>query len=202
MIMFFVNPAMAQDERFWRKLLTGELSREEVQEPEAAKLVFSSPRYEFDLDGDGQTESLLIQKRDGLNVLEVYSAGKDLLFTGSITGTGIDSKIYRLRVVDISKEIRSIIIYFFEGKTQSRYFEASARLYFLTFKKNKMDKMVFQKGPMYWHEYEAPRDQYWRRPYAVNVIDIDKDGVSEIFVNYNQIQFIWRYQESGLWKQL
>lgn len=202
MILFFVNPAIAQDERFWRKLITGELTREQQKEPEAAKWVFSTPRYEYDLNGDGKTESIEIQKRDGLNVIEIYSHDKSLLFTGNISGIGVESKIYRLRVVDISETIRTIIVHFYEGKTQSRHFEATARIYFLTFNKSKMEKIVFQKGPLYWHEYEAPRDQYWRRKYAINVMDLDKDGKNEIFVNFNRIQSIWQYQDSGLWIEL
>ena len=200
--MFFVNPAKAQDERFWRKLITGELTREQQKEPDPSKWVFSTPRYEFDLNSDGKSESIEIQKRDGLNVIEIYSHDKSLLFSGKITGVGVESKIYRLRVVDISESIRTVLVHFYEGKTQSRQFEATARLYFLTFNKAKMDKMFFQKGPLYWHEFEASRDQYWRRQYAINLMDLDKDGKNEIFVNFNSIQSIWQYQKNGFWIEL
>jgi len=202
MITFFVNPAKAQDERFWRKLLTGELTREQLKVPEAPKLVFSTPRYEFDLNGDGKNESIAVLKRDGLNVIEIYSHEKEQIFSGTITGVGVESKIYRLRLVDVSKKSRALLVHFFEGKTQSRYFESTARIYFITFKTDNLSKMSFQKGPQYWHEYEAPRDQYWRRKYAVNVMDLDKDGTNEVFVNFNSSQSIWKYQDTGLWIEL
>jgi hypothetical protein len=202
MIMFFVNPAMAQDERFWRKLVTGELTREQKKEPGAAKWVFSTPRYEFDLNSDGKNESLTVQVVDGLSVVEIYSHDKSLLFTGSLTGAGMDSKIYRLRLIDVSDKVRSLLIHFYEGKTESQRFEATARLYFVTFSKADMNKFSFQKGPQYWHEYEAPRDQYWRRKYAINIMDLNKDGAKEVFVNFNNSQSVWQYQSSGLWHEL
>ncbi len=202
MIMFFVNPAMAQDERFWRKLVTGELTREQKKEPPPPKWVFSTPRYEFDLNGDGKNETVAVQMVDGLSVLEIYAHDKSLLFTGSLTGTGVDSKIYRLRLINVSEKVRALLIHFYEGKTQSQRFEASARLYFVTFSKTNLDKFTFQKGPLYWHEYEAQRDQYWRRRYAINVMDLNKDGANEVFVNFNSNQSVWQYQVSGLWKEL
>lgn len=202
MIMFFVNPAMAQDERFWRKLVTGELTREQKKLPPAPKWVFSTPSYEFDLNGDGRNESLTVQVVDGLSVVEIYSHDKLLLFTGTLTGLGMDAKVYRLRLIDVSPGVRSLLIHFFEGKTQSQRFEATARLYFVTFAKENMTKMTFQKGPQYWHEYEAPRDQYWRRQYGINVMDLDKDGSKEVFVNFNSSQSVWQYQTSGLWREL
>ncbi len=202
MIMFFVNPVMGQDERFWRKLVTGELTREQKKEPDPPKWVFSTPRYEFDLNGDGKNESIEIQKRDGLNVVEIFSHNKSLLFTGSLTGLGVESKIYRLRLIDVSANVRALLVHFYEGKTQSQRFEATARLYFVTFNKTSMDKFSFQKGPQYWHEYEAPRDQYWRRQYAINVMDLDKDGSKEVFINFNSNQSVWKYQNSGLWREL
>lgn len=202
MIMFFVNPAMAQDERFWRKLVTGELTREQKKEPGQPKWVFSTPRYEFDLNSDGKNESLTVQLVDGLSVVEIYSHDKSLLFTGTLTGVGMDSKIYRLRLIDVSDKVRSLLIHFYEGKTESQRFEATARLYFVTFNKADMNKFSFQKGPQYWHEYEAPRDQYWRRKYAINIMDLNKDGAKEVFVNFNSNQSVWQYQNSGLWREL
>jgi hypothetical protein len=202
MIMFFVNPAMAQDERFWRKLVTGELTREQKKEPGVAKWVFSTPRYEFDLNSDGKNESLTVQLVDGMSVVEIYSHDKSLLFRGTLTGVGMDSKIYRLRLIDVSDKVRSLLIHFYEGKTESQRFEATARLYFVTFAKADMSKFSFQKGPQYWHEFEAPRDQYWRRKYAINVMDLNKDGAKEVFVNFNSSQSVWQYQNSGLWQKL
>lgn len=200
MMALFVNPARGQDERFWRKLLTGELTREEIKPPPEPKWVFEGPAYHFDLNSDGREEVITVLKRDGMDWLDILGHDKTSLFKAKLWATGVASRIDRLRVVDISPTVRVVIIYLYEGKTEAQRLEASARLFFLTFENKNFSTFKLTAGPRYWHEYESVRDQYWRRLYTLNVKDYDGDGVKELALEFNHIQHIWRYVGNGNWK--
>ena len=202
MMALFVNPARGQDERFWRKMLSGELTREEVKPEPEPKWVFESPAYHFDLNGDGHEEVLMVYKRDGMDWLDVMGHDKTSLFKGKLWAMGSGSGVYRLRIVDLSEKVRAIVIYLYEGKTESKRLEASARLYFLTFENKDFATFKLTAGPRYWHEYEGVRDQYWRRIYNLNIKDYDGDGTKDLAVEYNHIQSIWLYRGQGLWKKI
>ncbi len=200
MMALFVNPVRAQDERFWRKLLSGELTEEVVKTPEEPKWVFASPVYHLDMNSDGKEESIQVMKRDGMDWLDITGHDGTQLLQAKIWAMGSGSGIYRLRLLDLSKTVRAMVIFLYEGKTESRKLESSARLYFLTFENKDLTTMKVAAGPRYWHEYEGVREQYWRRLYSLNIKDYDGDGTKDINVEFNHMQSIWMYQGQGLWK--
>jgi hypothetical protein len=200
-IAVFVNPVHAQDERFWRKLISGQLTRDQEKEVPEAKWLFGGPSYQFDLDGDGRNETIQVLKRDGIDWLDIRSFDKSLLFSDKLAPTGVEARVHRLRVVDLSQKARAIIVYYYEGKTETKKFEAVGRLYFISIENRDLKTMKMVQGPRYWHEYEAHRDQYWRRLHSVNVKDTNGDGEKEIFVNFNHIQSIWKFRGNGRWTE-
>ncbi len=200
MMALFVNPVRAQDERFWRKLLSGELTEEVVKPKEEPKWVFASPVYHLYMDTDGKEESIQVLKRDGMDWLDITGHDGVKLLEAKLWAMGSGSGIYRLRLMDLSKTVRVMVIFLYEGKTESRKLESSARLYFLTFENKDLTTMKVAAGPRYWHEYEAVREQYWRRLYSLNVEDYNGDGTKDINVEFNHMQSIWMYQGQGLWK--
>jgi hypothetical protein len=202
MLALFVNPSHAQDERFWRKMITGELNEEAVKEPEIPKWVFTSPSYQFDLNNDGREESIQLVKRDGIDWIDILGHDKTQLFSGKLWALGVNSSVYRLRLIDLSPTVRVIVIFLNEGKTEAKHLEATARLYFLTFENKDFSTFKLTQGPRYWHEYESVREQYWRRLHSFNVKDYNGDGVKDLAVEFNHIQSIWMYQGQGLWKSL
>jgi len=200
MMALFVNPVRAQDERFWRKLLSGELSEQVIKPQGEPKWVFAGPVYHLDLDSDGKEESIQVLKRDGMDWLDITGHDKTTLISAKLWAMGSGSGIYRLRLLDLSPKVRAMVIFLYEGKTESRKLEASARLYFLTFENKDLKTMRVAAGPRYWHEYEGVREQYWRRLYSLNIKDYDGDGIKDINVEFNHMQSIWMYQGQGLWK--
>jgi hypothetical protein len=201
MMALFVNPVRAQDERFWRKMLSGELTREDEVQKVEPKWVFGSPVYHLDLNSDGRQEAIQVFKRDGIDWLDITGHDKSLLFSGKLWAMGVGSSVYRLRLIQLSATTRVLVIHLYEGKTESKKLETSARLYFLTFDNNDFSTFSLSTGPRYWHEYEGIREHYWRRLYSLNVKDYDGDGTKDLAVEYNHIQSIWLYRGRGIWKK-
>lgn len=191
---------LAQDERYYRKIFTGELedrSKQTIQ----YKVVVRSPRYEVDLNQDGKNESLRIEKKDNEDFFIIYDDfGRELL-NKKLPAIGARSRILKIDLKSINKNINSLILHFYEGSTEATNFEAMAKLFFVTFDKRDLKKMKFQAGPHFFHE-KVKGKQYLNRRYSVNVIDYNKDGSREISISYNKISRIYFYGKNGLWKRL
>ncbi len=192
----------AQDERFFRQMLTDDLH----VEPSATKsaVVFSQfsvkgASYRIDLNGDGIEESIQPQKRDGVDWLEIRDSSERVIYETKLLAMGAESAIYKIKLVYISPKVRTLIIFLDEGLTQGRRVESTAQIYLLSYEDNDLKTLKLTPGPHYFHEKESQRDQYWRRDYAVNVYDIDQDGTREIAVQFNHIQRIYRYLGNGEW---
>lgn len=198
-IFIFVNPAYAQDERVWRKLLTGELGQEAERPQIVPKYVFNGPTYRFDLDGDGTEEGLVLSKRDLIDWVEIHAADGRKIFEGKLAASGINARVDRIRIVDLSNDARVLIISYFEGKTENRRLEALARLWFITIDRHDLKTLALTRGPVYWHEFEGMRHAYGRRLYALGLRDFDGDGRKDVRVAYNHIMSIWRYRGDGKW---
>ncbi len=200
MMTLFVNPVRGQDERFWRKMLSGELTREAQKAKVETKWEFASPLYHYDLNGDGREEVIQGLRRDGIDWLDITGHDKAKLFSGKLWAMGIGSSLYRVRLIQLSPTARVLVLHLYEGKTESKKLESSARLYFLTFDNNDFSTFKLTAGPRYWHEYEGIREQYWRRLYSLNVKDYDGDGTKDLAVEFNHMQSIWLYRGRGLWQ--
>lgn len=194
----------AQDERYYRKLLSGDLPRaaEDIVELQAAKFNVSGASYHLDLDGNGIEEIIEPQKRDGVDWIEIKSFSQSKIFEAKLLAMGSDSHIYKIKFVKISDKVKALIVHLDEGKTKGKRFESTARIYVLTFENNDLSNIAMTEGPHFYHEKQAQREQYWRRDYAVNVYDIDGDGVREIAIQYNHIQRILKYDKRGEWTRL
>lgn len=199
LISVFANRSYGQDERLWRKILTGEVLEEDKKPVVAPKYVFAGATYRLDLDGDKQMDGIQIVKNDLIDSVEIFNSNGNMIFRGVLEPQGVLARVERLRLVDISPETRVLIIHYYEGKTESRRMEATARLWFITWPRADIRQMSLSKGPGYWHEFEVVREQYGRRLYSVNVRDYDNDGVKDIAVAFNNMMSIWRYRE-GQWK--
>jgi hypothetical protein len=199
LIFVFANRSYGQDERLWRKILTGDVIEDEKKAPVAPKYVFAGATYRLDLDGDGKLEGIQMVKNDLLDAVEIFTPDGRRLFRGDLEPQGVLARVERLRLVDLSPQTRVLIIHYYEGKTEGRRMEATARLWFLTWPKTDLSQMTLTKGPGYWHEFEGVREQYGRRLYSVNVRDYDNDGTKDIAVAFNNMMSVWRYKR-GQWK--
>ena len=193
----------AQDERYFRQILTGELPKQVDQYKENMLPQFNvtGGTYKFDLNGDGFEESLQPQKRDGVDWLEIRDVSQRKIFEGKLLAMGSESAIYKIKVVNLSLKVKAAIVFLDEGSTKGKRFESTARIFVISFENNDLETLSMIEGPHFFHEKEAQREQYWRRDYNVNVYDIDGDGVREIAIMYNHIQRIMKYKSKGEWER-
>lgn len=196
-------PVVGQDERYYRQILAGDLPKydQDPTEKQLAQFNVTGTHYKIDLNEDKIEEIIEPQKRDGVDWLEIRNASHNKLFEAKLLAMGAESSIYKIKLVNLSKTLKAIILFLDEGKTQGKRFESTARIYVLSYENNDLSKMSLTEGPHFFHEREAHREQYWRRDYSVNVYDINGDGVREIAIQYNHIQRIMKYQGRGMWER-
>lgn len=205
-LLFFMISGLvsAQDERYFRKIFSGELpkTQEEYLEVPVARLNVNGASYKVDLNGDQIEEVIQPQKRDGVDWIEIRNASQTKIFEAKLLAMGAESVLYKIKIVQISPKVKALILFLDEGFTRGRRFESTARFFVISFENNDLSKMWIEQGPHFFHEKEKQREQYWRRSYTVNVYDVDNDGVKEIGVMYNHIQRYMKYAGNGEWIRL
>ena len=202
-LLVYSGLGFSQDERYFRQILTGELPKlgEEHKETFLPQFNVQGASYRYDLNGDGFEESIIPQKRDGVDWLEIRDPSQRKIFEGKMLAMGSESAIYKIKLVNLSRKVKAAIVFLDEGSTKGKRFESTGRFYVLSFEDNDLNNISMTEGPHFYHEKEAQREQYWRRDYNVNVYDVDGDGVREIAVMYNHIQRIMKYKSRGEWER-
>lgn len=196
--------SFAQDERYYRQILGGDLPRlnQETRESPIAQFNVSGSSYKFDLNDDKIEETIEPQKRDGVDWIEIRNSSGSKIFEAKLLAMGANSEIYKIKVVNLSKTLKAMIIFLDEGVIRAKRFESTARIFVVSYENNDLSTMVMTEGPHFFHEKESTREQYWRRDYMVNIYDIDGDGVREIAIMYNHIQRIMKYRGKGEWERI
>ena len=193
--------ASAQDERYYRKIFTGELL-EEKEEILSFKVAVETDAYLIDLNRDGKKERIKALKKDGLDFIEIKDRfGQDLM-TKQLKAIGGGAKLYKIQLKTISTETDVLILHYYEGNVEATIFEGRARVYFITIQNRDFKRMYFYEGPHIFLEKEMPNDKYALRYYTVNTKDYNNDDRNEISINYGHIQHIFFYIRNGIWKRL
>ncbi len=203
LILLGSTEIFAQDERYYRQILTGELP--EVVDPKESfvrNYLVKGSEYMVDLDGDGIEEILQPEKRDGIDWLTIMNSSRGVLYSSKFYSSGGESAIYKLRLVHLTPRIKTLIVFLDEGITKGLRFESTARIYFLSWEDNKLSTLTLNPGPHIYQEKEAQRDQYWRREFVVDVTDLNEDSKREIIVHFGHIQHIYEYRGSGEWTKI
>jgi hypothetical protein len=193
------SSAFAQDERYFRDIFSGALVQKSQQAQLPPKIVAHSPFYRMDINGDGLPEQFRTSKRDNIDWFEIYDFRDQLVYEAELATQGAKSGIYKLRLVQLSPRTKAVLIHFYEGFTESTKFDGTARLYVATFEDNDINKIAMTRGPHFYHEFSKVREQYFRRPMSVNVLDYNLDGIKEISTSYGFTQYIMSYRGSGEW---
>jgi hypothetical protein len=201
MILFLSRITLAQDERYFRQIFTGELPQTETFSEGFHQFNVEGSRYRLDLDGDKIEEIIQPSNKDGVNWIEIKNSSERILFSQKLFAMGATARLYKIKLVNISKSVKALILFMDEGYTSGRETEMTARISVLSFENNDLTKISFSEGPHFFHEKAGQREQYWRRDYAVNVYDINGDGVREIAVQYNHINRIMMYIGRGEWQR-
>lgn len=204
LLFIFSLGAFAQDERYYRQILNGELPTLSQGGQEVIEHQFNvkGARYLLDLNGDGIEEVIQPQKRDGVDWIEILGSGAHKIFEAKLFAMGGESSLYKVKVAQISPKTKLLVLFLDEGKTNGRRFESTARIYLLTFDNNDLSTLHLTQGPHHFHEKEGQREQYWRRDYSVEVRDVDADGTRDVVVQFNHIQRIMLYKGQGEWERL
>jgi len=194
----------AQDERYYRQILNGELPKlgQEIKEFQEHQFSVKGASYTIDLNNDGIEEVIQPQKRDGVDWIEIKDSSQRKIFDAKLLAMGGESVIYKAKLAYISSTTKLLMLYLDEGKTAGRRFESTARIYLITFENNDLSTMRITTGPHHFHEKEGQRDQYWHRDYSVELRDVDKNGVRDVVVEFNHIQRIMLYKGKGEWERL
>ncbi|MFA7614127.1 MAG: hypothetical protein WCY48_07800 [Candidatus Caldatribacteriota bacterium] len=202
LLLFFLSSSalMAQDERYFRKMLSGDLVKKADIADGLPKFFVSADPYLMDLNGDGIEERIIPQKRDGVDWLEIQDSSHNVIFSAKLPSTGVHSHLFRIKMVALNSKVKTLILFLDEGYTHGGKFEAQGMIYLVSFENNDLTTLKLREGAKFFHEVHAQREQYYRRGYKVNVYDIDLDGDREIVVTYRHIQRIFKYAGHGDWK--
>jgi hypothetical protein len=201
-ILLGMSDSFAQDERYYRQILTGELQKtSEPKESFVRNYIVKGAEYMVDLDGDGIEEIIQPEKRDGTDYLNILNSSRSSIFSAKLFSSGGNSWIYKLRLVNLSAKVKTLIVFLDEGTTHGLRFESTARIYFLSYEDNKLSTLTLNPGPHIYQEKEAQRDQYWRREFVVDVDDLNQDSSREIIVHFGHIQHIYEYRGNGEWNR-
>ena len=201
MIFGLSFPVFAQDERYYRQILKGELldTGTELKDLPEHQFNVKGASYSIDLNGDGFEDSLQPQKRDGVDWLEIRDSNQRKVFEAKLFAVGGESVIYKIKMAQISPSVKLLLIFLDEGKSAGRKFESTARIYLLTMENNDLSTFKMTMGPHHYHEKQKQREQYYRRDYAVEIRDVNKDGTRDVIVEFNHIQRIMLYKGKGEW---
>jgi hypothetical protein len=200
-IILFCGQVSAQDERYFRQIFTGELPKNQPLSEMIPQFNVQGASYQIDLNDDKIEESIEPLKIDGVDWIRIKASSGRVILEKKLQVMGAFSNIYKIKFVNISKKVKSLILFMDEGRTVGKKFESTARIFVLAYEDNKLEEMKLTEGPHFFHEKEQQREQYWRRDYNVNIYDINGDGVREIAVQYNHIQRIMKYSGAGEWER-
>ncbi|HAZ11613.1 MAG: hypothetical protein A2X86_17975 [Bdellovibrionales bacterium GWA2_49_15] len=197
---FIFSTAHAQDERYFRKMITGEVGKEVLMKDKPVSRVKVESRvYRLDLGGDTQLEGLIYEKKDGQDWFYIVDGQGQELRSFKLDTMSGDSKLYKINIRDLSNRTKLLILNFYEGKNTYLDFDARARLYFVTIDDRNLNKITFFKGPAFWHEFAGHRDHYHQRFYTTDVIDLNHDGIKEVEVRHNGNIWVYLYKDFGKW---
>jgi hypothetical protein len=200
-VLFLENPVYAQDQRFIQKILSGELIEDKKAEIVAPYYVIKGSTYKLDLNGDGEEENIQKLIIDGIDYLEITNLSGNTLAKYRLSPKGVESNLYRIKVSKISAKESVLVFYFYEGKTDSARFEATAKIYLASFETKDLKFYPIIEADSFFHEREAIRGQYYNRTLAVNVVDSNDDGKRDVVISFGHIQYIYIFKGSGLWQK-
>jgi hypothetical protein len=202
-IFFLSFKLSAQDERYYRQILNGELPKlsQVVKEPPNEKFNVVGASYFVDLNSDGFEEMIIPLKKDGVDWIQIKDSSQRIIFEEKILAIGGGSFIYKIKLAHISTTARVLVLYLDEGSSSGKKFESTARIFLLTYENNDLSTMSLTQGPHHFHEKQGQREQYWRRDYSVELRDINQDGTREVIVSFDHIQRIMLYKGHGLWER-
>lgn len=106
--------------------------------------IINYDEMEFDLNKDLKMEKMLLSKKLGLDLVQILSSSKDLLFEHEFTPMGKSSKFAKISQVIIDSEHQCLLLYYFQGVTGVSSPKKSSRLLSLCYKVSNLKDMQLQ----------------------------------------------------------
>lgn len=200
--VFDSTTSYAQDERLFRKMFSSSINqkKEKGKDISLYKLHINSKYYELDMNGDGLNDGLVFEKKDGEDWIHIYKEFFTKVKSVRLLANGIKSRIYRIKVLNISKSSRLILLYYYEGVSKYISLLGTSRIYMMTIDDRNFDTISVYRGPAIWKEYDNARGFYNQKNYKISLFDYNSDGVKELTVKYGNSAYIYRYFGNGKWK--
>lgn len=202
-LVFVSSSLWAQDERFFREIFSGDFyktGKRDVKKKFHFKV--HSGYYNIDLTGDGITEGIVYEKKDGEDWVHIHDSNKRKVFSYNFEASGVGAQIYKINIAKVSPKSKVLIFYYYEGAIKYSDFRGIGRLYFLSIDDNDLNTLSMHRGPIYWEEKKEQNRGYFQRSYRVSFYDYNKDGIKEIVIKHHLITRVWIYTAPGNWRQI
>lgn len=199
--LFGVFDACAQDERVLRYLLRKKQFKEKSL-IDKTHFRLSTKFYEIDLDGDKRNEKISMENNDGINYFVIRNHRNFPIFREAFLTQALGGIVHRVRLVEVSPTTKLLIVYYFEGKTEYLDFNATGRLYFVSWPNNDLKKIKMTRGPHYWQEFKDYRGHYFNKRYKVYLRDFNQDGIKEVSVRLGTVSRVYHLLKNNTWGTL
>ncbi len=196
---------MPQDERYFRQLFSGELSRDKGAGGGEKKYSYyiHTPYYQIDLNRDNNPEELIFVKKDSEDWIEIFekkSGERKKIFSYQFETKGYDSELYRIEMKKLSDTASVLILYYYEGVSKYTEMQSTSRVYAITIDKNDLKSLASFKGPSFFEEGKSLKGHYHIRNYQVYLKDLNGDGAKELVVKFHLTSQVFIYEGSGKWR--
>lgn len=178
----FAFNGFSQDERFIRKFFSKVQPKKSDNERFIKKLVFKDKIYNYDLNGDGLTESMQKSLEDGILHLKIMDGFGRVLHKFKFGTSGADTDIYKIQVRSLTPKKGILLFYVYNGYIEGREFYGTTNLYYAIFPRDDIRKMVFDKGPAIWMEKRGVVS-YLQRIHQITLEDINNDNIKELIIS-------------------
>lgn len=195
LICLFSQISWGQDQRE----IIDMLSQSSVSNP--VQFNFAMRPFYLDINGNGELEKIELSKRDGRDWISIFRSSEKV-FEHELQSYAGNSHIFRLRRKKLATGESLLTIFYYDGQRPLINYRASARLYLLSFSDD-LKNFWLSKGPSIWDEQELPFYQhYHKRSYGVSFADMNKDGMTDVTVNYRGTSRVMIYLGEGRWINL
>lgn len=195
--------AKAQDERYFRQLFSGELSKETHKIDERRYSYYiHTPYYALDLNRDGQSEHVLFVKKDSEDWIEIFDNDKNKIFAYQFENKGYDSELFRIELKTLSPNTSILLLYYYEGISRYINFQGTSSLYAVTIDNNDLKTLKSFKGPSFFDEVKTLKKHYHKRFYEVYLEDLNHDSSKELVIRHRNASTVFLYKGEGKWQTL
>jgi hypothetical protein len=200
--MFVVSwSALAQDERYFRQLFSGEISKsKDKNEDKKYTYVVHTPYYYLDLNKDSISEQIVFAKKDNEDWIEIFDHEKNKIFSYRFDNIGFESDLFRIEQKTLGPQTSILILYYYEGISNYINFQGTSRIYAITIDNNNLKSLKAFKGTSFFDEVKTFKGHYHKRNFQVYLDDLNNDKVKELVIKHRNDSDVFVYRGDGKWQ--